>query len=345
MQKIEYSLSTLEVAEMLETEHWQLLRRLEGDKRVKGVISVLADHNFVVSDFFTPNTYKDASGKENKCYQVTRLGCDFLANKFTGEKGVLFTARYVKRFHEMEEQLLKENHMDWFVNDIRVFQHKEFGMLRALKLDGEDYFIGQDATKSLGYVNNTDTLKKRVSDSEKCYVAICDGTRSRKMVAITKAGLSELIKTGRLPLANKYNEWIKKQVFPALIEKDGVVPVSIKTEPLKEELPIADTECEAGASDAIGNFRVLLKFAEQRGMKINTKALATYKSCLCGDKIAIRKGLTLEEINFELAFELYHAVVNYDHGDMINTPLAQYYNDQAERAAKLIVSLLNTQTA
>lgn len=39
------------------------------------------------------------------CYEVTKLGCDFLANKFTGEKGILFTARYVKRFDEMEKQI------------------------------------------------------------------------------------------------------------------------------------------------------------------------------------------------------------------------------------------------
>lgn len=237
MQKIEYSLDTLEVAEMLETEHWQLLRRLEGDKKVKGVISILTHHNFVVSDYFIPSTYKDTSGKENKCYQVTKLGCDFLANKFTGEKGVLFTARYVKRFHEMEEQLQRDNHMDWFVNDIRVFQHKEFGMLRTLVLDEKDYFIGQDVTRSLGYVNNTDTLKKRVSDSEKCYVAICDGTRSRKMVAITKQGLNELINTGRLPLASKYNGWISKQILPVLEGKDDVIPLTVKVEPLGSEPP------------------------------------------------------------------------------------------------------------
>ena len=57
-----------------------------------------------LSDYFIPSTYKDASGKENKCYEVTKMGCDFLANKSTGEKGVLFTARYVKRFNEMENQ-------------------------------------------------------------------------------------------------------------------------------------------------------------------------------------------------------------------------------------------------
>lgn len=94
---------------MMETEHWKVLRKLEGQEKsgnhIKRYIEVLSDNEIVVSDFFIPSTYRDSSGKENKCYEVTKLGCDFLANKFTGEKGVLFTAKYVKRFHEMEHDL------------------------------------------------------------------------------------------------------------------------------------------------------------------------------------------------------------------------------------------------
>lgn len=101
----EKTISSLEVAEMVETEHWKLLRKLEGDQKSVGIIKILTDNNFVVSDYFILSSYKDSSGKENKCYNITKLGCDFLANKFTGEKGILFTAKYVKRFHEMEEQL------------------------------------------------------------------------------------------------------------------------------------------------------------------------------------------------------------------------------------------------
>lgn len=99
------TITTLEVAEMMETEHWKLLRKLDGDKKSEGIIKILTDNNFVVSDYFVLSSYKDASGKENKCYKVTKLGCDFLANKSTGEKGVLFTARYVRRFYEMENQV------------------------------------------------------------------------------------------------------------------------------------------------------------------------------------------------------------------------------------------------
>ncbi len=96
------TITTLEVAEMMEVEHKRLIRKLEGDKDRKGYIQILTEAQMGLSDFFIPSSYKDASGKENKCYEVTRLGCDFLANKSTGEKGVLFTARYVKRFQEME---------------------------------------------------------------------------------------------------------------------------------------------------------------------------------------------------------------------------------------------------
>lgn len=98
------TITSVEVAEMMETEHYKILEKLEGTKdgKTKGIIPVMTAHNFVVSEYFIENTYKDASGKENKCYSITKMGCDFLANKFTGEKGILFTAKYVKRFRDME---------------------------------------------------------------------------------------------------------------------------------------------------------------------------------------------------------------------------------------------------
>lgn len=99
------TITTLEIAEMMEVEHKRLLRKLDGDKDRKGYVQILTEAQMGLSDFFIPSTYRDSSGKDNKCYEVTKLGCDFLANKFTGEKGVLFTARYVKRFHEMENQM------------------------------------------------------------------------------------------------------------------------------------------------------------------------------------------------------------------------------------------------
>ncbi len=43
-------------------------------------------------DFFILSTYQDSKGETRPCYLLTKKGCDMVANKMTGEKGVLFTA-------------------------------------------------------------------------------------------------------------------------------------------------------------------------------------------------------------------------------------------------------------
>lgn len=102
------TISSREVAEMMEKDHSDLLKRLDGTPRIIGIIPTLTKGNFTVSDYFIQSEYKDTSGKKNKEYLCTRLGCDFLANKFTGEKGILFTAKYVKRFEEMENHIKQQ---------------------------------------------------------------------------------------------------------------------------------------------------------------------------------------------------------------------------------------------
>lgn len=103
------TITTLEICEMMNMRHDRILRKLEGQelkgKHVKGIIEILNDNKMVAVDYFIKSVYIDKKGEERSCYKVTRLGCDFLANKFNGEKGIIFTAKYVKRFHEMEEAI------------------------------------------------------------------------------------------------------------------------------------------------------------------------------------------------------------------------------------------------
>lgn len=103
------TIPSYEVAEMMEREHAKVLKMLEGETykdgrtKVVGIIPTLTKARTRVSDFFIESTYKDASGKQNKCYECTKMGCELLGNKMTGEKGILFTARYVAKFNAMEQ--------------------------------------------------------------------------------------------------------------------------------------------------------------------------------------------------------------------------------------------------
>ena len=102
------TIPSYEVAEMMEVEHAKVLRMIEGDKTHIGIIPTLRKAQLGVSEYFIESTYKvENNNKIYKCYECTKLGCDMLANKITGEKGILFTARYVKKFNEMIENPYK----------------------------------------------------------------------------------------------------------------------------------------------------------------------------------------------------------------------------------------------
>lgn len=80
--KEELTLTTIDIADMMEMPHWQILRKLDGTKKIKGIIQILGDNKIVVTDYFIPSTYLSEQNKEMPCYKVTRMGCEFLANKY-----------------------------------------------------------------------------------------------------------------------------------------------------------------------------------------------------------------------------------------------------------------------
>ena len=147
------TIPSYEVAEMMNKQHWEVLRMLEGyepskgskSRRVVGIIPTLTNNNVVVSDYFIENTYKDASGKQNKYYECSKLGCDMLANKMSGEKGILFTAKYVKKFNAMEK-LINSNDQLKSQLLLSIYNGGQDGILAAKQLTNLEV---QEATKPL----------------------------------------------------------------------------------------------------------------------------------------------------------------------------------------------------
>ena len=89
-----------EVARMTGKRHDNLLRDIDGYIKVLDQSSNLSSANF-----FIESTYTNNNKQSYKCYLLTKQGCEMVANKMTGEKGILFTATYVQAFNEMEKKL------------------------------------------------------------------------------------------------------------------------------------------------------------------------------------------------------------------------------------------------
>ena len=88
-----------EVAEAIGKAHRHLLRDIRG---YCGILGKIGQPNFGQSDFFIESSFLNAQNKEMPCYLLSKMGCELVANKLIGEKGVLFTAAYVAKFNEME---------------------------------------------------------------------------------------------------------------------------------------------------------------------------------------------------------------------------------------------------
>lgn len=92
------TITSMEAAEWCGKDHGKLLRD------IRNYISQLEEAKIGFTDFFKESTYITEQNKTLPCFLVTKKGCEFIAHKMTGQKGTEFTARYINRFHDMENQ-------------------------------------------------------------------------------------------------------------------------------------------------------------------------------------------------------------------------------------------------
>ena len=119
--QIEQKLSSREVAQMMEVGHPELLRK------IKKINEDFTKSKIAFSKYWTESSYKDASGKSNREFLITKRGCEFLAHKTTGTKGNLFTDRYMDRFEQMKQQLINPvvNNLDLANQMMNVMQNTQ----------------------------------------------------------------------------------------------------------------------------------------------------------------------------------------------------------------------------
>ncbi|MFS0878312.1 ORF6C domain-containing protein [Solibacillus isronensis] len=99
MNQIERTISSLEIAEMVEREHRSVIRD------IRNIIEHLGGEHKIVQTYFLGSDYLDSQGRKQPCYALTKKGCELYATRMTGEKGTKFAMTYIERFNEMEQQL------------------------------------------------------------------------------------------------------------------------------------------------------------------------------------------------------------------------------------------------
>lgn len=111
MNNIPQVLTSLEVAELMGRTHKKVL---ESIRLYISQMEEIENNNGTGTErgwlkYFSDSTYIAGNGQEQPCYNVTKIGCEFLAHKLKGIKGTEFTMRYIDRFHDMEEAISERN--------------------------------------------------------------------------------------------------------------------------------------------------------------------------------------------------------------------------------------------
>lgn len=99
MNQLSRNISSLEVAEMVEREHKNVIRDIEKIKLDLGQLKI--EH----TPYFVETTYTHPQNKQQyPMFLLTKQGCELYGNRMTGVDGTAFSVKYINRFNEMEEK-------------------------------------------------------------------------------------------------------------------------------------------------------------------------------------------------------------------------------------------------
>lgn len=110
------------------------------------------------------------------------------------------------------------------MNNLKIFESKEFGSVRVIESDDGPWFVGKDVAGILGYSNPRDALIKHVDPEDRNTVANRDGIRGNpNMTVINESGVYSLILSSKLPQAKAFKRWITTEVLPAIRKTGGYI--------------------------------------------------------------------------------------------------------------------------
>lgn len=129
------------------------------------------------------------------------------------------------------------------MNNLKIFENKEFGTVRTVTIDGDPWFVGRDVATALGYAKPENAISMHVDEEDrriqKPQNGVFENIPNRGVTIINESGLYALIFSSKLDSAKRFKRWVTSEVLP-VIRKTGEYNVEApKAKSLKEVLEYA----------------------------------------------------------------------------------------------------------
>lgn len=113
------------------------------------------------------------------------------------------------------------------MNELKVFESPEFGVIRTVEVDGEPWLVGKDVAQALGYCNTKYALSAHVDEDDKRIIQRSENTTfeipNRGMTIINESGLYSLVLSSNLETAKKFRRWVTSEVLPSIRKTGGYI--------------------------------------------------------------------------------------------------------------------------
>lgn len=182
------------------------------------------------------------------------------------------------------------------MNELHIFENKDFGKVRTISDGGKVLFCGSDVAKALGYTNQRDALNRHCR-----YVVKRDVPHPQapdkiiEMSFITEGDVYRLVFGSNLPSAERFMDWVADEVLPTIRKTGGYVnndDLFVNT-----YLPNADDTTKALFRSTLETIRTQnAKIEEYKPKAIFADAVSASKtSILVGElaKILHQNGVTI----------------------------------------------------
>ena len=104
------------------------------------------------------------------------------------------------------------------MNNLKIFESKEFGSIRTVTINNKPYFVGKDVASILGYSNVRDAIANHVYEDDKGVEKLDTPGGKQNMTVINESGLYALIFGSRLESAKRFKHWVTSEVLPSIRE-------------------------------------------------------------------------------------------------------------------------------
>lgn len=108
------------------------------------------------------------------------------------------------------------------MNDLHIFENKDFGKVRTVTLNGAPWFVAADVCRALDIANSRDAVK-RLDDDERGVVSTDTLGGVQEMTVVNESGLYSIVLGSRKPEAKQFKRWITHEVIPTIRKTGGYV--------------------------------------------------------------------------------------------------------------------------